>query len=409
MIKGVFIRFIALFVAVLSASGPFQIAAASQQPISFDNFSRQVALQPVDAQDARYQLDGVALQALQRLIIKTSLSTTKTELLTFHSALSDIIELYRMQDAVYYGAAVDTRVSLAEVIQALSQHESVTLVQPDLLQLKSRHHAGDGAHQLPIDHIRLLGIPKLWEKSKGRGVKVAIIDDGFDLGHEDLKQTKVIFQYDMQNHSQDAAPKDKKRDRHGTMVAGLIFAAHNGEGANGIAPEAELIAIRDTQSLTSNLLLSFHLAKLAGADVINCSWTSRLLLEPVADVIRDLAQHGREGKGVAVVFSAGNGRSELAANSSEATLPDVISVGALDKRGERLRISNYGKHIKFYTYGMRLLTTTTAPEHPYWNFGGTSASAPLVSGIIALLLGADPGMTLPQLEQRLGDLLGGHA
>jgi len=380
---------------------PLTVAAES---LSFENFSQTLQLQPTESGGNRYFSGDNELRSGDRIILKVAKVLEKEDVLALDVAMTGITELYRLKESVYYSANISESASLSQVIATLADKKGVHLVQPDLLQLKGRHH-GNHAPRPPIDHIQLLGIAEMWQKGKGEHVKVAIIDDGFALDHEDLKNTRVAFQYDMQSQSRDASPK-LDADSHGTQVAGIIFAQHNEVGGNGVAPNAELIAIRDTETWTSNLLLGFNLAKLAGADVINCSWTSQLLLEPVVDVINDLAQNGRDGKGVAVVFSAGNGRSELQAYSSEATLPNVISVGSKNLKGQIARFSNHGEHIQYYTYGQRILTTSTSPDHQYKNFGGTSASAPIVSGLVALMLSADNRLTLAQIKKNLHNLLG---
>lgn len=383
--------------------GLFFTANLFAQEIIFDNFSETIHLKSTTSDGKSYRFNDITLNSGSRIILKVSISLSKKDVLALNESITNVVELYRLADSIYYGASIAEGTTIGETINALSQRDEVYLVQPDLLQVKRPHHENQ-APRPNIDPIELLGIGAMWKTTRGESVKVAIIDDGFDLNHEDLKNTRLAFQYDMQSHNRDASPK-LEIDRHGTQVAGIIFAEHNNIGIDGIAPQAELIAIRDTESWTSNLLLAFNLARLAGADVINCSWASQLLLEPVADVINDLAQNGRDGKGIAVVFSAGNDRSELKANSSEATLSNVIAVGSIDREGHISRFSNYGEYIPFYTYGEGILTTSRNAQRKYQQFSGTSAAAPIVSGLVALILSQDSTLSLGQVRQQLQILL----
>lgn len=206
------------------------------------------------------------------------------------------------------------------------------------------------------------------------------------------------FSYDVEMKALTSGPK-YKIDIHGTKVAGIIFSAHNNMGINGIAPESELIALRQPNTWTSNTLLSFQLAKLAGASVINCSWHSQILLQPVAEVIDDLAINGRQGKGIAVVISAGNKGQLIMPNSTESAISSAIVVGANGSDYKRLTFSNYGQSVDLFTYGKGVKTTLTSGG--YGVFAGTSLAAAIVSGISALLISQNPNLTLEQLIQRL--------
>jgi subtilisin family serine protease len=222
-----------------------------------------------------------------------------------------------------------------------------------------------------------------------------VIDDGFNLDHEDLRGAEVGFSYDAELKRLGAEPQ-ARIDRHGTRVAGILVAQHNGKGIDGIAPKATLIPIRQVSTRTSDTVLSFTVADLAGADIINCSWNSRVLMEPVHDVIEHLARRGRGGLGTAVVFAAGNEGETLLPGSREAAMESVIAVGSLAE-GRIAPYSNRGEAVDLYLPG-RLRTTF---NRGYGPFNGTSASAALASGLAALLLARRPRMTLGELRTGL--------
>ena len=232
-------------------------------------------------------------------------------------------------------------------------------------------------------------------------MSIAVIDDGFALNHDELRNTDVVFSYDAERKVQDVSPQSEL-DTHGTKVIGTIFAAHDGHGIDGIAPEASLIAIRQPSTWTSSTLLSFYLAKLSDADIVNASWNSQWLLEPLADIVSDLARNGRGGKGTAVVFSAGNNGAEQTSNqgidSNEASLLDAVVIGSDDGTGHRTRFSNYGNSVDAYIYGK---PTPALVAGGYGRFSGTSLSTAVASGYFALLLANNPSLTLDQLVAQL--------
>ncbi|MEA1918006.1 MAG: S8 family serine peptidase, partial [Campylobacterota bacterium] len=217
-----------------------------------------------------------------------------------------------------------------------------------------------------------------------------IIDDGFNLKHEDLKGLHVSFEYDATSKNMSTEPK-YSIDFHGTLVAGVIFGRRNSFGVDGIAPQAKLIAIRQTTNLTSDVILAFTVASLASADIINCSWNSPMLLEPIYDTIVNIAKNGRDGKGVAVVFSAGNSSSFLEVNSSESAIEEVITVGASQK------YSNYGDVVDIILKsGIK-----STYKNGYENFSGTSATASMVSGLLALEMEQNRSLHVSDLLENL--------
>lgn len=233
---------------------------------------------------------------------------------------------------------------------------------PDIIQSKKRATFDIRKYQ------KDLKLKQFWSESEGEGVNIAIIDDGFNLHGEEFSDTKVIFSYDVDTKTLDASPK-LDIDTHGTKVAGIIFAKHNGNEVEGIAPKANLIAIRQTTNTTSDTIVAFTVAKKAGADIINCSWNSPILLEPVYDVIKDIS------KETAVVFAAGNEHKKIEPFSTEASISEVITVGAIQK------FSNYGDMIDF-TLDSRVMSV--GKNGSLVMFGGTSAAAPIISGLLAL-------------------------
>ncbi len=377
------------------------IATPASAVTQFRNFSDNLTLIPTES--GCYLLDETTeVKLTNRIIIRTDADVTKEQILNTDKRVTQVTELYKLTCGIYFSVTFEEQKDLDSILSCFTALPFIHLAQPDLLQLQEKTAQTVSRHGAEA-YLENLKIFSLWKNSKGENVKIAIIDDGFDLAHEDLQGVRLAFGYDMESETLDPSPRNAM-DTHGTRVAGVIFAQHNGIGIDGIAPDAQLIAIRHADTWTSKTILSFYLAKLAGADIVNCSWNSKILLQPVADAINDLTTQGREKKGIAVVFAAGNNGRVLEKNSSEATLPDVITVGAADHNGKPLKFSNYGKEVDFYAWGKNIQVPTNG-DKKYGFFSGTSASASVVSGIVALLLSEDRKLSLTEINQKLSHTL----
>jgi hypothetical protein len=203
----------------------------------------------------------------------------------------------------------------------------------------------------------------------GAGVRIAVVDSGV-VPHPALAalaESIAITPF----------PEDlSKTNGHGTAIASLI--AGNDRSAPGIAPAAELISIRvgdesgkaDSYALAAGILAAID----AGAQIINCSMGTT----ENNPLIEDAVLYARE-RNVLIVAASGN--SEQADASYPAAYPSVISVGAVDARGEHLDFSNYGTYLSLTAPGYEI--DAAWPGNQYVRISGTSASAPIVTGAIA--------------------------
>lgn len=255
----------------------------------------------------------------------------------------------------------------------------------------AQHHINKEASIHPGDYLK---------QYTGKGVKIAVIDDQLDLTHEDL-QGAVIQTYGLPNTKTTAITTN-----HGTAVTGLIAARINHKGIRGIAPHAQIIFIqRHAQMSNKEKIELFEKAIQSGADIINCSWISFEADPSLRQKIAHLTHTGRDGKGVIIVFSVGNGNQNNLLN--ESSIPEVIAVGATDRHNKRAWYSNFGKNLDIMAPGGNFigLPTLNGFNHEYLSFKkpntftGTSAAAPLVSGIIALMLEKNPNLTSQQVQQ----------
>ena len=142
------------------------------------------------------------------------------------------------------------------------------------------------------------------EQLSGDGVKIAIIDSGLDVTHEDL-QGAVTHTYDVTTKTSNVAHTNIY-DSHGTAVTGIIGSRVNAKGITGIANRSEIIFLKYKEQMSdSETIELFHKAEEFGADIINCSWGTYDVSDAVKETIQDLAQNGRDGKGTIIVFCSG--------------------------------------------------------------------------------------------------------
>lgn len=269
-----------------------------------------------------------------------------------------------------------------------------------------------------------ISAPKAWATTHGaNSIRIAILDDGVDIGHPDLKD-KIEKSYDMLFDSDVMNPPAD--DAHGTAVAGIAAAVTNNSlGIAGLAADMRLIVIRmmsrvdSANESTARVLVSnaFEKAIELGADVINCSWTMAAPSDAVEAAIRAAATRGRNGQGALVVFAAGNAGKEIAFPASLAKTLPIIAVGASNEQdefktksssdGEDFWASNYGPELTVVAPGVHITTTLhrgrgAQGAEPYIDtFNGTSSAAPLVSALGALILSLEPTLKPEQVRQRM--------
>lgn len=240
-------------------------------------------------------------------------------------------------------------------------------------------------------------------KYTGKGVKIAVIGDDLDTSHEDL-QDAIIKTYGIKNSKK----PHHLLSNHGTAVTGIIAARVNHKGIRGIAPDAKIIFLKHKMQMSAKETIKlFEKAAKSGADIINCSWISFEVKKEVRKEIAYLSKHGRNGKGIVIVFSVGNGNQPNILN--ESSIPEVIAVGATNKYNKRAWYSNFGKNLDVMAPGGNYigLATLNGINHKYLTykkpntFTGTSAAAAVVSGVVALMLQANHDLTRKEIENIL--------
>ena len=322
--------------------------------------------------------------------------------LQFIKTLSDTMILCKVTD----------KTTTLEIANALSQEESVRFSHPNFL-IKKEKRTADQYYDV-LWHLKNSAFPgadinveEAWRYTKGEGVLAAVIDEGIDIDHPDLKANIIGFaNYDNPDSNY---PASKTGKWHGTACAGLLAAVENDKGVVGVAPASKLYAIRYSDSEVSKDIEAFDDLMKEGVSVISNSWGSYANLDAYNEIFKTLATKGRAGKGVLIFFAAGNDHKNLdeAGINDESESPWVLSIGASTERDNIANYSNYGSSVDFLapggTIGGDLITTDATGEKGYtdwdynWNFAGTSAAAPIAAGVAVLILSENPDLTRDQV------------
>ncbi|MDD2905128.1 MAG: S8 family serine peptidase [Sulfurimonas sp.] len=260
---------------------------------------------------------------------------------------------------------------------------------------------------------------------------IQIVDDGFESNHEDLKEN-----YDA-NHSWNPKLITPQNDptswnpdyNHGSQVAGIIGArGFNGKGVRGVAPYSKLVGyafLYEDENGTHSGLQGLEQAWLSGDGandilVTNNSWGSSIDYYYDAENIAKIgATLLRDGKGRIYVMAGGNARVPkaskndntrfLTGNSNLSNMANnqyVIAVGSINQNDTVSYYSSKGSNLLVTAYGdsdgnTNNIVTTTNNNGYSTKFNGTSASAPMVSGIIGLVLEACPDLTYRDVKYLL--------
>lgn len=247
-----------------------------------------------------------------------------------------------------------------------------------------------------------------WDITQGSGVKVAVVDSGIDLVHNDLQSNISNLSYDCETQTSPSVLGAPMAYDHGTQVGGIIGAVKdNNLQVVGVAPQSELMSISHSfilTNLSADLANGIIWAYLNGADVINCSWGdsspsgTNFKSQALEDAIADAITLGRNGKGTVVVFATGNEDGALRYPASQIT--DILAVGAIDSTGNRWvnsnSGSNFGTLLDVVAPGSGIISTI--PNNGTSIANGTSLAAPHAAGVAALVLSVNPDLTGQQVR-----------
>lgn len=294
-------------------------------------------------------------------------------------------------------------------------------------------------------YYRLLDAPAAWDIETGsRDVTVAVIDSGIDLDHPDLDGNLWLNSRDpidgvdndgntivddyygaafissaSSGCSTPAANNPNDDSGHGTQVAGVIGAeTNNSQGVSGVAWRVSLTAVKaldcNNTGTTLDAAKAVDYAAAQGARIINMSFSISVrdsngnCVSPAApNTLGAAVKQAHESYGAVLVGSTGNDNCQYVAYP--AAFPEVIAVGASggqsspDKRAACPSpcFSNWGPEVDVAAPGVNICSThwSSGSGATYaCNLAGTSYSAPLVSGLAALLLSKSSLLTAAEVR-----------
>ncbi len=292
-------------------------------------------------------------------------------------------------DALHVHCVVFRRpldVDRADLLKRLAQDPRVALAQPLNTFQTSTTTFNDPYAKLQTS-LDALGVAEAHRWSVGEGVRVAVIDTGVNSRHVDLRG-RVIER----RNFVDADMESFERDLHGTQVAGIIAAvANNGEGIVGIAPRAEILALK----------ACWHSAQSGGA-VCN-SFTLAQALVAAADShanIVNLSLNGPSDPLLSELVARGIARGMIYVGSvppggrRDGFPVGIAGVIAADSSGPAARPAPV-----LYAPGNNVLTLTPGGHYDFAS--GSSLAAANVSGALALLISRQPHIEGAALDQLL--------
>jgi serine protease len=251
-------------------------------------------------------------------------------------------------------------------------------------------------------YLNTVRVPQAWDVSKTTGSQiVAVLDTGVDAGHPDLVGRLVIGY----NAVSSTRPNPVDDNGHGTMTLGIIAAtANNGIGVAGVGWSAKAMPVKvaGANGVANDLdvVEGLDWAVAHGAKVIDMPFGNPGDNPVLHDAIKRAI-----AKGVVVVAAAGNDGSSVL--QYPAAYPEVIAVGATNAGGVLTDFSSYGDWVDIAAPGWDVLSTglrSTSQAVPYSFCSGTSCSASIVAGVVALVKNKWPTLTPAQVEARLKTL-----
>ncbi|MFO7689964.1 MAG: S8 family serine peptidase [Cryobacterium sp.] len=251
------------------------------------------------------------------------------------------------------------------------------------------------------------GFSEAWQTTRGAGVTIAVIDTGVDGSIPELDGA-VIGGTDVSGigSRNGQTPVSDDGSEHGTMVASLVAGRGTTEGTGlvGVAPEASILSVSvafgssaATVSNDDQIAEGIRWAVDNGADVINMSLTRNTQDWPES---WDSAFLYAFDNDVVVVAAAGNRGSGTTEVGAPATIPGVLTVAGVDRDKEAsFDASSQGITIAVAAPSEELVGVV--PGGGYVQWGGTSAAAPLVSGLVALVRAAYPNLDAAGVMNRV--------
>lgn len=265
-----------------------------------------------------------------------------------------------------------------QALNALAGTVGVVRIDSDVTISIQKRPGGGGGKPPPAETVPW-GVDRIdadliWDIATGVGVKVGVVDTGIDLNHPDLY---VAGDVNIIN------PRKSGKDDngHGTHVAGTIAATDNEIGVIGVAPKANLYAIkvldRRGSGWLSDVIAGLQWCIDNKMQVVNMSLGTSSDVQSFHDAVQVVS-----AAGIIQVASAGNARGGPV--GYPAAYSEVIAVSAIDESDNIADFSSIGPEVELAAPGVEILSTWKGGG--YNTISGTSMACPHVTGAVALAI-----------------------
>jgi hypothetical protein len=305
-----------------------------------------------------------------------------------------ILETFTLNSLNQNGTIFHTENDISDLIENIEEENGVLLVQPNHIFRTLTEPLSD------MQHIySTLRLSEVHRRYKGQGVTLAIIDTGVDIRHTDLKKR-------IAGHANFLRQSPYRGEIHGTALAGVMVASINDYGIAGIAPEAGLVALRACKQIseknpegrcyTSSVSKALDMAIEEKADIVNMSFGA-FIPDPL--MIQILNEGDK--RGILFVAPVGN-RKNSTKPSFPASHSNVLAVGGIDAAGKGYPNEELASAARVCAPALNVLTTIPGNRHNF--LSGTSISAAIVSGLLAIAKEKHRRIGIRQLPTYKGDI-----
>jgi len=307
---------------------------------------------------------------------------------------------YNLLDSLHITVEQEFSIIPSASINATPEQVELLKASNELKSIQKEKTIKVNNQQIPWGFSDMKITPEVQKTYTGKNVNIGILDTGIDSSHLDLKVAGGVCVLD------ECSNGYNDDHGHGTHVAGIIGAKDNDEGIVGLAPSANLYAIKALDSLgrgtTTSIMTGIQWAIEHQINILNLS-ISTPTNDPAMEAMIDKAYQS----GMLLVAAAGNDGTDNADSDTieyPAKYPSVIAVGAINSNLSRSSFSGSGEELEFVAPGENILSTIPrkldfdGTIDGYTTMSGTSMAAPYVTGLLALYKQAYPGYTNIQIR-----------
>lgn len=425
-------RLTILVAAVMSVALMFFSAQASSQEAVI-----QPAPDSADREKPSFDADEDREFASDRIIVKIEEDATQKDLdqLNRENGARTEEDLPRSDVNV---VDLPRNLSVGEAVEVYEEDPDIEYAEPDYLIEPVQAKSANDSYYSRLYGLNNTGqdggladadidAPEAWGDTTGSsGTIVAVIDEGVDVDHPDLRNNiwrnadevpdngrdddgngyvDDVNGWDFYNDDEsvyDPDPVNGSGDEHGTHVAGTIAAeGDNGRGITGVNWQARIMSLKflgPRGGYTSDAVEALNYAVANGARISNNSWGGGGFSQALSDAITRADRAGH-------LFVAAAGNSGVNTDNtrhypSGYTNPNVVSVAATDRFDRLASFSNFGTStVDVAAPGVSILSTL--PNGGYGSYSGTSMAAPHVTGVAALLKSQNAGLDDADLKSKI--------